>query len=297
MDTNYRGHPSAVEGDTNFSGYLEQAGLSASSVNEHLANLERFRGWAAGEGLDDEQVSYQDLLAWVQVLQAQRLQAATINNRLVSLTKYGDYLMAEGVREGNPARRLRVKNGTRNSLHDLFKPDELDGLYQAYKNRQSFREEKHRASHRRGVVILSLLIHQAIRSPELRRLERGDIDFDKGEVYVPATRRSAARTLKLHPSQIMPLFGWVRGAAGDQLFPGNVHNQGQLLLQQLKPLVPRLVNLQQLRASVIVQWVKQHGLRGAQYRAGHKHISSTERYRAQDLEGLQHALLQYHPLL
>ncbi|GEM_PF-3189705 len=39
-----------------------------------------------------------------------------------------------------------------------------------------------------------------------------------------------------------------------------------------------VVNAKQLRASVIVKWLKMYNLRKAQYLAGHRYISSTEAY-------------------
>ena len=43
----------------------------------------------------------------------------------------------------------------------------------------------------------------------------------------------------------------------------------------------------QVRASVIVKWLKMYNLREARYLAGHRYVSSTEKYKQNDLEGLQ----------
>ena len=56
------------------------------------------------------------------------------------------------------------------------------------------------------------------------------------------------------------------------------------------------LNLEQLRQSRITIWVKQEGLRKAQYLAGHKYVSSTERYQQIDLEELQKEIEKHHPL-
>jgi len=53
---------------------------------------------------------------------------------------------------------------------------------------------------------------------------------------------------------------------------------------------------QQIRASVIVKWVKQYNLRKAQYQAGHRYVSSTEKYLQNEAEGLKQEIEQYHPL-
>jgi len=52
----------------------------------------------------------------------------------------------------------------------------------------------------------------------------------------------------------------------------------------------------QVRQSVIAEWLKTKDLRMAQYMAGHKYVSTTERYQVNNLEDLEEALNKYHPL-
>lgn len=59
---------------------------------------------------------------------------------------------------------------------------------------------------------------------------------------------------------------------------------------------PCLNSLAQIRASVITSWLKNYNLREVQYMAGHKYVSSIERYRTDNLEDLQKELEKYHPL-
>lgn len=59
---------------------------------------------------------------------------------------------------------------------------------------------------------------------------------------------------------------------------------------------PRLNNMAQIRASVITNWLQHYNLREVQYMAGHKYVSSTERYRTDNLEDLQKELEKCHPL-
>ena len=68
------------------------------------------------------------------------------------------------------------------------------------------------------------------------------------------------------------------------------------LKRLLRQLCPRYRNFIQVRASVITCWIKQHGLRKAQYLAGHRYISSTEHYLHNDFEQLQNDLDLFHPL-
>lgn len=287
---------------TTFKQYLRSRWLAPSSVKGHGENLVRFKKWCQQEQLTDPgRLNYRELLGWVSNQKERGVSRATINNHLNTVTKYYDYLISEGYREDNPAKRLRVKKATQTVTADLLKPEQLDRLYEQYKNQQP-ESEKQQLLHARNTVILGLLIYQAAGATELRKLETTHVDFDKGTVYLPGSRRSASRTLKLHPSQIIPLHSYVLqtlpqlAPEGDILIPGKIHAVLYWLFRQLHKMDQQVRNTQQIRASVIVQWVRQYNIRQVQYMAGHKHISSTERYRQQDLESLQDALLKYHPI-
>jgi len=52
----------------------------------------------------------------------------------------------------------------------------------------------------------------------------------------------------------------------------------------------------QIRQSVITEWLKEKNLRTVQYMAGHRYISSTERYKTSNLEDLKDALNKHHLL-
>ena len=68
------------------------------------------------------------------------------------------------------------------------------------------------------------------------------------------------------------------------------------LTQELKAINPKLINIQHIRSSVIINWLKKYNLRQVQYRAGHKAIYATELYLVNDIDDLQTEINQYHPL-
>ena len=68
------------------------------------------------------------------------------------------------------------------------------------------------------------------------------------------------------------------------------------LLHDLRKANGRIKSLRQLRASVIVDWLKRYNLREVQYMAGHRYVSSTESYGAHDVEALSKDMDVYHPL-
>jgi site-specific recombinase XerD len=68
-----------------------------------------------------------------------------------------------------------------------------------------------------------------------------------------------------------------------------------LLMEELKGINPQIQNAAHIRASVILHWLRQHNKRQVQYMAGHKSITSTEKYAVQELETLTDQLSKHHP--
>ncbi|HAV54320.1 MAG TPA: integrase [Aequorivita sp.] len=58
----------------------------------------------------------------------------------------------------------------------------------------------------------------------------------------------------------------------------------------------RVKDSKQIRASVITHWLKHYNIRKVQYMAGHRYISSTERYVQDNLEDLHEMIENLHPI-
>jgi len=146
--------------------------------------------------------------------------------------------------------------------------------------------------------MLSFMVFQGIHSGELKKIEINHINQEEGTIYISGTKKSQSRTLKLAPFQFAALFGYLQELRQEQiyLFEGNLNNQINDMMQELRGLNQKVQNAIHLRASVIMHWLKLHGKRKTQYMIGHKWISSTEHYELQDLETLNDQLKLYHPL-
>ena len=286
----------------NFYTWLLSNGLTLRSSLEHEKNIQRFAAWAEQENYTNIlHLNYNELLGYMQHLKAKELKPQTINIRLISITKYYDYLKEQGAREDNPARRLRVRKPGKRIIKDVIPLEQLETLYRQYIQRGKNKEVKHKLSYQRNVLILGMMIYQGIHSGELRKMELQDINITEGSIYIPATSRSNSRTMKLQALQIIPVNSYLNevreklNPRENELIPGNVNNIINWLIGELKNIDPQIKNAAQIRASVIMHWIKLYNIRQVQYLCGHKHISSTERYKEEDLEGLQKQLNKYHP--
>ena len=249
---------------------------------------------------DPEQLSYRDILGYVQT--SKTVSNRTMNLRLNSLTRFYDYLLEADLRQNNPVRRLRLKAKKTTLTPDLLTQADLTQLLQDLKSKKEFRAELYRLTHERDYLILILIIYQGVDATTLKKIEITDLDFEEGEIFLRATKRSNERTLKLQTNQILPFHSYVLQTRpklkmkDQQLFSCQINNTLSALLEKIKKINPRIRNINQIRASVISGWLKRHHLRQVQYMAGHRYISSTEKYQQLDIEHLQESLSKYHPM-
>ena len=129
---------------------------------------------------------------------------------------------------------------------------------------------------------------------EIENLTKADFDLRKGTVNIQKNLRNAARKLTLEPLQIGSLLQFYADGEDTPLMLNR--NDFEFLSQSLKKIQPTFRDFRQIRSSRIVQWLKLYGLRKTQYLAGHRYVSSTEKYIANDIETLQNDMQNFHPL-
>ena len=153
------------------------------------------------------------------------------------------------------------------------------------------------------------MVYQGLNTTELIHLELEDLQLYKGKIYIKSGARSNSRTLELKSWQVIELLEYVKEVreeikmhkkvGGERLFiPNNARlgNTIQVILKKLKQINHKVTNGNQIRASVITNWLKQYNLRQVQILAGHRYISSTERYLEDDLESLHEIVNNFHPI-
>ncbi len=290
-----------------FKSYLLERRYRQSTMNEHLKNIGYFFKWIEANGLDEvENIQYTDLLNYVQYEQNQNKDVSTIHLRISSIGKYFEFLKQEEIVDRNPARTLRIKGKTKTIIHNPLTYDELLQLYNNYKPIKKVVakniQRRYELAYQRNIVITGLLIWQGLHFGELAKLEVGHVNLNEGIIYIPSTSRSNSRELKLSNQQILPLHTYINGGVrenfhpkGNELFIGNQHGILRLLMDELKGVNPQIKNAGHIRSSVIMYWLKQHNKRQVQYMAGHRYITSTEKYVSQQLDTLTDQLSHHHP--
>lgn len=286
-----------------FKEYLTQKKFAAATITHYEQNTEEFLTWLQHRKQPPEAVSYNDLLDYIKEHRERGKRYA--QRQLVAIRHYYNYLIKTGKIKSNPAQGLFIRGVTRRLPHDLAEYTELIKFYEGY-TVKDIRTQRNK-------VILGLLIYQALTVEELEKLEEQHIHLREGKTTIPQTVKSNGRILKLEASQVFELQEYInhtrpqivnrtKTRSPEKLTQLILSNEGSTMLQntchklmrEIKhPDIKRAI---QIRMSVIKEWLRTNDVRIVQYMAGHKYVSSTERYQATNLEDLQEQLRKYHPM-
>ena len=282
-----------------FKEWLITKGIGANTAANYGKFIEKnFKLWIYVSSFSIETLENEHIMQYIRYRKSQGVKPKTINIELKTISWF---LGFKGL--ADVAGPIRVKGVQRRIPHDLFTEAELDNIY------QKFPESRNAWTHANTLktyhIILGLKIYQGLQAQELAKLEIGHLQLEKGKIYVPSTKRTNKRILDLKPFQILPLHEYIlserptlKGAIeGNKLFHPKRLKAGLIKIKKMiNRYEPRLNGMLQIRSSVITNWLRHYNLREAQYMAGHRFVSSTERYRTDNLDDLQKELEKYHPL-
>jgi len=312
--------------------YLQELGNGKDTVRQKMNYTGYFLQWLDNEHLQPEETRYNDLLNFIDYCKLEGKSRKHINRKLSSIRNYYEFLKKQNPPENfrniiNPALNLNLKGETQKLPSNIIGFAALEKLY------QSFETNDNRS--KRNKIILGLFIYQGITTEELKQLAPGHIKLKEGKIYIPGNRRRNSRKLELKPFQILELHEYlneIRPAIleniatqnhpsprlrkamparkpekinqtqiENQLFISingseNIKNSLLHMFKAIQKKNPEILHPKQIRASVITYWLKNCNLRQVQYMAGHKYVSSTERYQLNNLDTLQKKIETYHPL-
>lgn len=300
---------SAEELKEAFKEYLTIKGYSKSTIEGMVLTSERFRLWTENENIPAENITYNDVIAYIQSLKQQNIKQKTQNTYIASIKRYIDHLVEQGILKTNPAEHLKLQSTNQRNLYQVFNLEDLENLYYQYPCNHL--REMQQLAEKQNKVIVGLLVWQGVRTEDLCRLTITNLKLREGKIFIPGGRKTEPRTLELKSHQVIEMMDFINetrkaimqrtNAETEQLFIGlagspTIYAIMRSITNQLKKQQPKIKNTKQIRASVITLWLKQYNLRKVQYMAGHRYVSSTEKFKINDLEGLQEEVNKFHPI-
>jgi integrase/recombinase XerD len=309
-----------------FKNYLKNTDHSKTTTETYYLYVMEFIGFLDKDNTEAENSTEKEIMLYLQYLQKKGLSQGTKKIRLYALKQFFEYQIETGIRTDNPAKRIKLKGGEKQKIYPSLTMQELQEIYQNYEIPKMDDKRNHhnwfthyRISRERNKVIVGLFVYQGITTAEVGRILIEDLDLRNGKIDIRGGRIGRDRTLELKSHQIMDLMEYQYKTRTEllkyqsstetkQLFlsmppsgklkaePEETLNVFKRLTAELKAQYPKLINLQHIRTSVIINWLKKYNLRQVQYKAGHKNIYSTELYLVNDIEDLQTEINQFHPL-
>ena len=301
-----------------FTQYLLLKGYSTSTARRYVKDAVKFIEWVEKENVQIEQVSYSDVLYYIQS-KRNHVKQRTISTNINSIKHYFNFLAVTDQKIENPTTQIQIKGVKRKMLYDILSKQELESLFNNFeipneetskhKNQNWFKTSQ--LASKRNKVILGLLIYQGLGSTELGRLTEKDLKLREGKIFIAGTRKSNERELKLEAHQVLDIMEYtlkirneilaLTGKQSVSLFvSAGESNQFRSiinkLIKKLNKQSSKVTSVLQIRTSVITHWLKIHNLRQVQYMAGHRYVSSTEAYFVNDLDDLQEEISKFHPI-
>jgi len=306
--------------------YLQSKNHSKATQKAYLRYIGKFFKWTDKEAI---QITKKDVLKYLGYLKDHKnWENITRRNQLIALNHYFTFLYQNEQIPQNPCLFLKIRGTQKKHLYKIYSPDQLTELFDNYyqlfvrtfdhshipKNQR----KQSALSKERNASILSIMLNQGTTTKEIDNILLQDIDLTKATLKIRATKRSNERTLPLKAEQIGLLISYLQNIRPKLLEYHNNKDTQNLFLtlpeyskqktdsstlmhafksltEQVKSFDKQFLNFKQIRASVITHWIQAEGLRKAQYKAGHKYISSTENYLPNDLQGLTEDINKLHP--
>lgn len=282
-----------------FKNHLIKNKLSEDTIQTYQKCISIFLNRIQEENKAPEDIKYTDIINFIEYLKEQGKSIGRINIYLLAIRHYYDYLDINNY----PAEGVILKGRKRTIPANLIEEKDLQNLYENYPDTDFISK--------RNKVIIGLFVYQAISREELEKLKPEHLLLNKAKVIIPPGRNTNQRTLPLNASQIGDFYEYMEiirseleqqcKFKSDKLFfgiKGSKTLRGMLsyIYKTIREINPEIKDGKQIRMSVISNKLKTQNLREVQYFAGHKWVSSTERYKLGNIEDLKKEVEKYHPL-
>jgi integrase/recombinase XerD len=286
--------------------YLEKK-YSKSTLASNLYNIKRFTDYYQNKA---ETATYTDILNYIAHLrQNYDLHPKTLRHCLYGVKIYFNYLLEIGKRKDHPCSELFLKDKINKQIQvdNLYSSKTLENFFVNYQ----IRKKKHLEN--RNKIIISLLVYQALNVSEISNLEVENIDLEKCEIHIKSGHHQLKRTLPLQAKQVLLFYNYLEnerfkllkynlknptetafilGQYGEKINP---HGISKRINENLKP--SEKLQPMKIRQSVIANLLKkENDTRIVQVFSGHRRASTTIQYKQTELEALQNAVNQYHPI-
>ena len=294
-----------------FINYLRKQKYAIDTIRQISNYAGVYLQWLEEEGLDEREVTYREFTDFIFQMKKEKTEYLT-RRGILAVRHYYHYLNIDM----NPASGIYIRGEKRSILNHIVP---YKTLLEVYKNYRVLDDRD-----KRNKVLLGLMIYQAIATGTLQRLEPGHLRISDGKIYIPGYGKTNSRILPLEAVQLLELQKYleevrprmlsnihayrsgrkpnqIKAIIHERLFfsqNGNDSIKNSLihLFRAIQKSYPNIRSGKVIRSTVIAHWLETEDIRKVQYKAGHRYVSSTERYNVYNLQELKDSLKKHHPL-
>ena len=166
--------------------------------------------WIDQEGLSQEEVTYNDILGYIEYRRSCGESSGLINRRVLSIRRHFSFfqLKEKNVDMQNPASGIYLRGRTSKMISGVLSFEKLEEIYHGYSGNGSGNQRSAiniAPGEIRNNVLLGLLVYQGVTTDELHRLGVDHVKFSHGKVYIPGSKKSNSRLLAMVASQVTVL--------------------------------------------------------------------------------------------
>lgn len=278
---------------------VNELGYTASTFRNYKYCVGSYLDWLQENEIEPKKVSLNQIYDFLGYRRAKG-----DSNRTVGIYKsaLSHFNQAIGMKS-NPALLVHLSKNERKTPMRLFDDEFLDTIYRE--------TTANTLAQKRDRCILGMMVFLGLQRKEIEMLQVEDLNLDEVRLYVPRTNTNNERYINLNPKQILHLSQYVYDiraklmreskietnrlffSCGDGM---GLNNALARHMKRLKREFHYFTDFKQLKQSRMAIWVKELGLRQAQYLGGYRYVTSVQRYDFKSIDDLKMKLEYNHPM-
>jgi site-specific recombinase XerD len=278
---------------------VNQLGYTMVTYNGYRKCINQYLDWLDQNHIEAKKVSLNQTYEFLAYRRTKGDVNRTICNYKTAITHFNQAIG----RKSNPALLIHLAKNERKTPTQLLDSEFLDTIYRETKANTLIQK--------RDRCILGMMLFLGLNRSEVTQIQLEDVKLEECRLYVSATNTTNERYINLNPKQILHLSEYnydVRPKLQKQ-YRTNTNNlffscgvstglNGALarLMKRLKREFHYVKDFKQLKQSRIAIWVKELGLRQAQYLGGYRYVTSVQRYDFKSVDDLKMKLEYNHPM-
>ncbi|KGO78600.1 hypothetical protein Q763_17590 [Flavobacterium beibuense F44-8] len=277
----------------------EDLGYLYNTHKGYRSSIKNYLDWLSDNEVEPKKVSLSHTYDFLAYRRLKGDKHRTIIGYKTAITHFNQCI---GMKQ-NPALLVYLAKSDKKTPIGIIDEESLEAIYREI--------QANTLIQKRDRCMLGMMVFLGLQRTELAILELDDLDLEQGRVYIPATQSTNERFINLHPKQMMHLSQYIYDIrrrllqeyklTSNRLFfscgeAPDLNGALARMMKRIKLEFHYVRDFKQLKQSRMVIWVKEHGLRQAQYLGGYRYVTSVQRYDFKSIDGLQRKLTYSHPM-